>query len=449
MSSSFKLKILAVLCYLSPFCVFSQDTAEFKTGLIFADPSALLGIPLAASPFSGEELPASVDLSPQMPPVGKQKFNDCVAWSVAYSVKSYQEHIETRNSYFNSEAINRKTVFSPSYIYSQINNGHDGGASFEDALNILSSQGAATQETCPYNEYDCFAQPTAANKAEARTYKISFWRQVNFRDPKEVKAQLNAGYPVMIGASLDSGFRENGRFAPSPYIWRNSMGGFIGKHAMVIVGYDDDLNAYKVMNSWGKDWGNGGYVWIDYNFAKSVINEAYVAKDAKNDSPPINTPNPNNPVVTPTPIPTEDLNVHFISNIPNLNAATQAGTGMGFSGTIRIPHGVGSVYQVVIMFYYDLGNGVKGPPVGSGCVATSTVNGFAATGTSQSLIPEHDQNISWQAIMPYSCLNAPRGFFNPWGVYIPYRNNLIAEPVLYIDNFAVAVGQQVPFWVNL
>jgi C1A family cysteine protease len=35
---------------------------------------------------------------------------------------------------------------------------------------------------------------------------------------------------------------------------------------MVIVGYDDSKNAWRVMNSWGASWCENGYGWIDYNF---------------------------------------------------------------------------------------------------------------------------------------------------------------------------------------
>ena len=43
------------------------------------------------------------------------------------------------------------------------------------------------------------------------------------------------------------------------------------KHCMLIVGYNDTLHAFKAVNSWGSDWGNEGYTYIDYNF---FLNEA-------------------------------------------------------------------------------------------------------------------------------------------------------------------------------
>jgi cathepsin K len=36
-------------------------------------------------------------------------------------------------------------------------------------------------------------------------------------------------------------------------------------HAIVLVGWDDSKHAWLLKNSWGTDWGEDGYMWIDYN----------------------------------------------------------------------------------------------------------------------------------------------------------------------------------------
>lgn len=57
---------------------------------------------------------------------------------------------------------------------------------------------------------------------------------------------------------------------------------------MLVVGFNDEFNAFKVVNSWGESWGDNGFVWIDYkafenisdeNSSFRVINQAYVAYD--------------------------------------------------------------------------------------------------------------------------------------------------------------------------
>jgi C1A family cysteine protease len=34
---------------------------------------------------------------------------------------------------------------------------------------------------------------------------------------------------------------------------------------MVLSGYDDSKNAFRVRNSWG-DWGDDGSIWVDYDY---------------------------------------------------------------------------------------------------------------------------------------------------------------------------------------
>ena len=48
-----------------------------------------------------------------------------------------------------------------------------------------------------------------------------------------------------------------------------------GGHAVACVGYDDEKQAFLVRNSWGSDWGQGGYFWMPYAyFAPSYIGAA-------------------------------------------------------------------------------------------------------------------------------------------------------------------------------
>jgi hypothetical protein len=46
---------------------------------------------------------------------------------------------------------------------------------------------------------------------------------------------------------------------------------------MCVIGYDDTKagGAFEVMNSWGKKWANGGFVWIPYGIFSQFVREAY------------------------------------------------------------------------------------------------------------------------------------------------------------------------------
>lgn len=420
---------------------------NFTTGLRFADPKDLAGIPLASTPFSGTELPDAVDLSDRMPPVGQQgRQSSCVAWSVAYAVKSYQEEIEEGNLYFLNGSLNHNAVFSPAFIYNQINNGTDGGSLFIDALNILSQQGAVKMNVMPYNENDYVSKPTPIQREQAKRYKIDFWRQVNIHDIKEVKAQLNAGYPVMIGSSVDKEFYQDGESGPKPFIWSEKRGTENSGHAMVVVGYNDSMNAFKVQNSWGTSWGNNGFFWLAYNLFPQVVREGYVAKDAINTAQIVSPEPANNVVNNPLAFLTASFTLDDVQH--NLQSMIW-GPGMTFVGSVQIPQGIGKTCQVAVRFFYNDGFNGKGIAVGSNNFAFSYPDGTAVTASEIFEIPPAGGFFTWKADMPYNVLTVIKGYYDLYGQYVPFMTNLIAEPVLFIDNFAVQIGQPVFFYVSL
>jgi Papain family cysteine protease len=249
-----------------------KQQQEHSTGLVFSTPEQLASIPMASSPFSGKDFASSVDLSNKLPLPGNQGHQgSCVAWALGYGLKGYQEKLET----------NKSLKFSPSFIYNQINNGRDGGCQVIEALNLLSQQGICTNDVMPYQENDFLTKPNEEQRSKAKKYKIDYWRRVNVQDIKEVKAQLSAGLPVIIGVRVDDGL-NNIRSYNGVSIWKNIIGKYDGGHAMLAVGYDDAINAFKFINSWGTSWGNNGYGWMDYSLFPKVVEEAYVAKDAVN-----------------------------------------------------------------------------------------------------------------------------------------------------------------------
>jgi len=432
------MKLFVVLAFL----LASLTCSAQKTGLKFASPEQLMGIPLASTPYSGEALPPVADLSLRMPPAGNQgNQNSCVGWAVAYGGKSYQEKLEENNNYMNGAALNTQAVFSPAFIYNQINNGQDGGSLFTDALNVVSQQGAVKWADMPYTDQDYLRRPNQQQTAKAKKYKIDFWRRVNIADIKEVKAQLNAGYPVVIGASLDQGVQAGGKNAAltgRDYIWSSVTGQEIGGHAMVVVGYSDAKNAFKILNSWGENWGTKGYFWISYTMFPKVVREGYVMKDAVNGTE--NNPTKPDPVVV---NPTSDIKANFlISNVQHNVQDPNLGLSMRFIGMADLPAGAGKTVQIVIRFYFNDGRNGKGMPVRSLSQYFMMPDGTAVCGTPKS--PFQSGNQPWYATMPYMYLDVPKG-----GVYQPRTSYLLAEPTLYIDGFAVKTGQLIPFFVNL
>jgi hypothetical protein len=450
MLKGLRITLLAVLGF-APALAPAQGLAD-RFGLIPATPEQLRGIPLASTPYSGAELPRTVDLSPAMPPPQNQGTQrSCVGWAVAYALKTYQERVEEGRTLIRSDGrFDTTQVFSPAFVYNQINHGRDGGASFIDALNLVRSDGAATWANMPYDPQNYTRQPSTTARATATRFRIDTWRQVNVQDTTEMKAHLNAGFPVLIGARIDEGFL-NGR---GPFVWSAAHGRELGTHAMVVVGYDDNRQAFRVLNSWGREWGDGGFGWIAYPHFRRVATEAYVARDARNSPPPIIADNtrvpPPGPRPTPAPVRYPQLSLSNVQHNAIFPQNPAAGYHMRLDGIIDIPPGAARANQVVINFWFDAGNR-KGAPVMSAAPQFATVYGQAAAGTAVYPVPAGGLRTTWTAWIPYSVMQLQNGgpVVTPSGLqYQAAQNRLLAEPVLYLDGFGVATGTLVPFSVT-
>lgn len=419
----------------------SGNDRDVPLGMLFEKKDKLAGIPLASTPFGGDELPASVDLSDKMPPVGNQgKQQSCVAWAIAYALKSYQEKLE----------LNQQLLFSPSYIYNQINNGMNAPTYVTDGLNILSDQGVCQLDNMPYNENDWTTKPSADAKDNARKFRIDFWRQVNVQDTKEVKAQLAAGYPVIIGAEVSKEFINDGFTQQASFIWKEA-GTPSGGHCMVLVGYDDSKQAFKVMNSWGTDWGDHGFGWIDYKLFPETVKYGFVAKDAitpnapenpqvaDNNNPDPNAPSKEEAYVDAKDDPNSFEKIDFTSTNVEHNVTNADDPNGGFfmkiEGKVDIPASYGRKFQIVIHIYNSRTNeqvkSLKYPTY-------ADINGFAAGYTPVYDVTEDGfRNGTWWVEIPYGAISMPSG-----------RNYFYAIPTLFVDNFGIAFGEKINFYVD-
>ncbi|HFS67110.1 MAG TPA: hypothetical protein ENK67_02755 [Flavobacteriia bacterium] len=214
--------------------------------------------------------PVSYDLSPLMPPVTSQKKQkSAVAFATTYYLKSFQEKVQ-----HNYEYLSDNELMSPSFVYNQLisDNSCNQPIAVEDALYILKSEGTNTLVDFPYLEATCNTQPTEEQLEFSSLNKIASYHNVlNNNETASIiailKTLLLENTPIILGIKVDAKFKSatpknnNGIFI---FNHKESLGNI--KHCMLIVGYDDALNAFKVVNSWGTEWGNEGYAYVHYNF---------------------------------------------------------------------------------------------------------------------------------------------------------------------------------------
>lgn len=440
---SWKLRAIAAAAF-----ILSSNGAlaqSFQFGLEPAPAAKYGAIPNAYSPLIGSALPPRHDLSPDMPPPGKQANQSCVGWAVAYALKTYQERTERNWSITRPDgSLDANRIFSPAFIYNQINGGQDRGSNFGDAFRVLATQGAAPWSAMPYRG-QAFEPVPAAARAAAAPYRIDTFRTIDHRNPAEVKTQLVAGFPVIIGSRIHRQFVN----LPANGIWTYADGPNLGNHAMVVVGYDDERQAFKVINSWGREWSSGGYGWISYGLFTQVVNEAYVVVDLKGVDAEAGPATPD--VWTPPTIAPEASTIvvdqQFIN--PNFYDPQLQAIGLRIQGRVTIPRGVRGTARVVIPLTLQ-----SGQAVGSLSPAFALATGQAAFGTPP--LPLDGSGVTdlpWYAFVPYCALNLPKTKLcipQPSPAWIlPAQSNLRAAPILFIDNFGVAKGADVNFFVRL
>lgn len=231
-----------------------------------------------------QELPDFYDLSEYLPPIMSQGAQgSCVSWAVSYYMKSLQENIQT------GMPFNPANTMSPAYTYNQITLGNCVGTEIAATLQILKSKGVCSLDSFPYSADGCSEQPSAEQDTLASPNKISDFKNLSGENMVlEMKALINDQKPIIIGAYLSSEFGKIDDLGLTAYREHLVDYSLDRCHAMLVVGYSDEYSAFKVVNSWGENFGDDGFVWIDYkafdnvidsNAAFRVINQAYVAYD--------------------------------------------------------------------------------------------------------------------------------------------------------------------------
>jgi hypothetical protein len=410
----------------------SQQNDTRPTGLIFLDEARYRSIPLASTPLMGI-LPPNVDMSNLFPPPGNQgEQGSCVGWAVAYALKSYQQEVQKH------WALNTTDhVFSPAYIYNQLKTSGtcQSGISYVDALDLLRREGVSPWNRFPYDSSTCVAVPDSTVKSIAAQYAVADWRRVNVQDETEVKNELAAGFPVLAGIVVDPAFFHLGNSVYAQFSGQNR-----GGHAVALVGYDDNKGggAFKIINSWGANWGDGGYGWISYGAFQQMAREGYVVQDIV-PVPPGPAPQPV-PGPQPSPQPTSSSVGQGLPTVAFGVTFTHPATGIITQGIYITPFGsaekaVGKTLQLVARFTY------AGHPLLANPSETTyrDVQGLVASST------------------PPIRVQVPRLFLTSIGITIPYSSlnlipqgaghNLVVTVYAYLDNYLVSQSLPAEFHI--
>jgi hypothetical protein len=226
-------------------------------------------------------LPAKISYRKYAPVPGNQGYvATCTGWAVAYGQLTTQQNLMMQIS---NPVQRTARAMDPHFIYSLIKNSNDKwcqeGTWIGDAMSVLSNYGCKPRFQDPVLECNATLSYNEYTLAIASPYKIdNFYSLKMDVDPiSAVKEALNAKYVVSVGMNLTNSFMTG--TSVSYGLWAPVSGEKnIGGHAMCVIGYDDTKygGSFEILNSYGTNYGDGGFVWVKYSDFKKYMNQAFI-----------------------------------------------------------------------------------------------------------------------------------------------------------------------------
>ena len=164
------------------------------------------------------------------------------------------------------------TSFEPSALFVYYNERvmegtvqSDAGAAIRDGIKSIARQGVCPTSDWPYDIGQFAVQPSQQAYADALQNRALLYQRVP-QNLMSMRACLASGYGFVAGIAVYTSFESqqvaSTGVVPMPSLRESLLGG----HAIFICGYDDSKQVFYVENSWGSNWGMGGFFTLPYAY---------------------------------------------------------------------------------------------------------------------------------------------------------------------------------------
>jgi C1A family cysteine protease/predicted secreted protein len=118
--------------------------------------------------------------------------------------------------------------------------------------------GAVYESDFPYTATDAACNPPHTHHETLADW-VYIGNDSSVPSTAAIKQAIYDHGPVSAAVCVNSAFQSY-----TGGVFTGSLFCFSINHAIVLVGWDDTLGAWRLRNSWGPGWGEGGYMWIAY-----------------------------------------------------------------------------------------------------------------------------------------------------------------------------------------
>jgi len=171
-----------------------------------------------------------------------------------------------------------ENVFQPSrlyiYYFSRLIEGtedEDSGCCIRSVMKALKNYGACPEDIYPYDISKFKKRPSSKYISLGKQHiKQLKYLSIN-QDLDEIKNAIFQNFPIMCGIYCfeTCKYPENLQIGniPNPDTENEKN---LGGHCVLLISYDDDLQLFTLMNSWGTSVGQHGYFTISYEYILST-----------------------------------------------------------------------------------------------------------------------------------------------------------------------------------
>jgi hypothetical protein len=236
---------------------------------------------------SVDTLPPVVSMRKDLPKPQDQEdgSESCVGWTMGYGMLSFLQ--KRKDNPLSATYVYRWALYQTEYT--EDNKWNNMGVDFPQGFEALTSQGSCSfGPPKMFHVFEGAAKKVVFERLGAESVREGRSQRLLFHPGKlpqtgivnSMRKALSEGRPLPCGFAIPGKMRDGmglkkmmsatgeeklcllDELHPGPKV----------DHAMLVIGYDDNRGLFEVMNSFGEDFGDGGYLWISYKLVSDLGN---------------------------------------------------------------------------------------------------------------------------------------------------------------------------------